>query len=188
MSDTDILKQLFKDSILKKPETYYDTETYVVLDDQNVNDIEESVVRINNVPADTIAISADSTHIPSRLFNCINNECKCADYILISENIGCVMFIELKTRNDREDDIALQLRGAECLFDYCKSIGASFWKKQDFLSGYKKRFVCFRHTSRQGKTTLIRPYSGIHDTPDSFLKINFCKTIQFRQIAGLNRK
>jgi len=52
----------------------------------------------------------------------------------------------LKKTNEQANIIIKQLKGAECVIDYCYKIASAFYGAKNFLSGYEPRFISFAHT------------------------------------------
>ena len=116
MSDTEILRTLFKESL------------FVPVNDGRVILVEtgqpDSQVTICNVPDDAVCIKADEG-IDLRGFfgNTARGECKRADYLLFSERRRCVLIIEIKRNKDLWSQVCQQLHGASCLASYCRASG-----------------------------------------------------------------
>ncbi len=68
--------------------------------------------------------------------------------------------------------------------NYCREVGKSFWKEQNFLKGYRHRFVSIGHTSIPKKKTRIARKAGKHDRPEKMLKIDWPHHLQFNHLAG----
>lgn len=147
---------------------------------------EDSTLVINNLPEESIVIKADEFKSPSSLFKGENGELKRADYIIVSETDDdkVVLFIELKKTKDKEEEIIKQLKGSYCLFFYLKQIGIEFWDNDDFLSGYRYRFISFGHTSIRKNRTIITVKGKIHDKSENMMKINWPNYTEFNKIAG----
>ena len=139
MSDTEILRTLFKESL------------FVPVNDGRVILVEtgqpDSQVTICNVPDDAVCIKADEG-IDLRGFfgNTARGECKRADYLLFSESRRCVLIIEIKRTKDRWSQVCQQLHGASCLASYCQKIGQTFWRDRGFLNDYQHCFASISHT------------------------------------------
>lgn len=133
-------------------------------------------VQIRNVPEDIVAIKADKFPAPKNIFNGAKGECKRADFIVIARTPrkNWVLFIEIKSGNTAQrHDVEKQLRGAECLLAYCRSIGREFWKKPRFLAeeNYKMRFVYIKNTLIDKRPTR-KPGPVPHDKPENMLVLS----------------
>jgi hypothetical protein len=145
MTDTDILQQLISTSAavqIKQQQQH--KRNYVELCKPQTNN---SCVKICGLPDDTIVIQADKFPPPSTIFQGNKGECKRADYILISEEKKCIIFLEMKKTSDSQKTIVSQLKGAQCVMKYCQEVGISFWNKSNFLNDYKHRFVSVCRTN-----------------------------------------
>ncbi len=141
-------------------------------------------VSIKNPPSDVLVIKADSFPDANRFFKCENDECKRADFVVISAKKRKIIYIELKSRKDKWNKIVNQLKGAHCLIRYCQSIGMEFWGKTDFLDGYDNRYISIGRISISKRTTRIKKGTESNDSPEKAMKIDWPGVIQFDQIAG----
>lgn len=181
MTDMDILSQMIKNSVLVQLEDHYGTPRVKLMEPQAPN----SSATIQKLPTDAMVIKADEFRSPNDVFNGKKGECKRADYVLISEEQKCIIYIEMKQKKCEWHQIVKQLQGAQCFLKYCQEIGKGFWEKNDFLNGYKSRFISIAHTSISKQKTRITQNSGCHDSPDRALKIACPNYIHFNKIAGL---
>ncbi|MDR2705898.1 MAG: hypothetical protein LBC02_08995 [Planctomycetaceae bacterium] len=98
----------------------------------------------------------------------------------------------MKKTNDSQNEIVLQLKGAQCVMKYCQEVGISFWSKSDFLNGYKHRFVSVCHINIHKTKTRqhqFREEVSIrrqHSNPNFVTKIAFPNHVEFNKIAALN--
>nr|HPN39457.1 hypothetical protein [Melioribacteraceae bacterium] len=77
-----------------------------------------------------------------------------------------------------------QLKGAFCLFLYLKQIGIHFWDNDEFLKGYRHRFISFGHIPIHKNRTRIITKSEKHDKPENMMKIDWPNRTEFNKIAG----
>lgn len=154
---------------------------YAILDEPQSPD---SMVKIRDLPLDALVIKVDQFRSPEDIFNGTKGECRRADYVIISSEKRCILYIEVKRTKDKWHKIVQQLRGAECFVKYCQEIGKSFWKESSFLACYKHRFVSISCTSISidKKKTQIDKNSPIHDSPDTAMKIAHPKYILFNRL------
>ena len=181
MGDTEVLSQLIKEAALVPVQKDQYGNFFVKLDEPQVSD---SSTEIRNPPPDSLVIKVDTFRAPVDIFNGDRGECKRADYVIISEERKCILYIEIKKTKDSWQKIVKQLMGAECFVKYCQEIGKVFWNENDFLSDYKQRFISIGHTSiAKKKTRIIKDFSN-HDSPERAMKIDWPNYLQFNRLAG----
>ncbi len=181
MPDMEILSQLIKNTALVPLQDEYG-KSFVILYEPQAPD---SSATIRNLPADALVIKVDAFRSPDEIFNGGNGECKRADYVIISAEKKCILYIELKRTKDEWTQIVKQLIGAQCFVKYCQEIGKAFWSENDFLSDYKNRFISIGHTSIAKKKTRITRSADIHDTPENAMKVDWPNYLQFYKLACL---
>lgn len=181
MPDKAILIQMIKNDALVQMQNEYGKPLVKLSEPQ----IPDSNVTIRNLPADAVVIKVDAFRTPDDIFNGGKGECKRADYVIISADKKCIIYIEMKRTKDGWSQIVKQLMGAQCFVRYCQEIGKVFWNETEFLNGYKNRFVSIGHTSIAKKKTRFTLTSDRHDTPDKAMKIDWPYYLQFNQLAGL---
>lgn len=184
MSDMEILSQLFKETALVKPQKKH-RKLYVELREPQAPD---SIATIHNLPGDAKIIKGDKFRSPDSVFNGKHGECKRADYVIISEEKKCIIYIEMKRTKGEWKKIVKQLMGTQCFIKYCTEIGKTFWKKNNFLRNYQSRFISIGRTGISKSGTRYTPKEKLHDLPDRAMKINSPHRLQFHQIARLNPK
>lgn len=134
-----------------------------------------SIVTIHNLPDDAVVIKVDKFEV-GKVFNGSNDECKRADYVVISDSGGKkrILYIEMKKSKDPEKQIVAQLKGATCFVGYCKEIAKMFWGERTFLSEFQSRFVSFGHTgSIKKRRTRVDRSMSCHNTPERMMKISW---------------
>lgn len=181
MTDVEILLDMFCHSALINPE-HANNKYKCTLTEHNAPD---SSVTILGLPADALIIKIDAFPSPSGIFKCENGECKRADFVIISAERKCILYIEMKRTKGGRAQIVKQLQGAQCLIRYCQEVGIVFWQEKKFLRGYKPRFISIGHTRISKKRTQIDRKAKRHDTPDKAMKIDWSKSLRFNNIAGL---
>ncbi|MDM8547164.1 hypothetical protein QUF61_11775 [Candidatus Venteria ishoeyi] len=99
-----------------------------------------------------------------------------------------MIFIELKRgKTDLETNIIQQLKGAQCVMAYCRSIGQIFWKENDFLDPdkYDCRFISIRNISINKKPSFTQNKPGqLHSSPENMLKISSPHNLYFKRLVG----
>ena len=133
-----------------------------------------TTVAIKGIPHDAIVIRAEDFEAPLAVFNGSKGERKRADFVIVSINENGKWIICIETqRGDykKPAEVVAQLKGAQCFISYCKCIGKSFWKVEEFLDGYQYRFVSIANIEGRAKKQKILPLPGkLHDSPEEFLK------------------
>jgi hypothetical protein len=181
MSDMDILSQMIKVSALVQQEEEYGKSFVKLIEPQ----APDSSATIRNLPADAMVIKIDVFRSPDDIFNGKNGECKRADYVIISAEKKCIIYIEMKRTKDEWNQIVKQLLGSQCFVKYCQEVGKNFWNESGFLKNYKNRFISIGYTSIAKKKTRITRNAERHDTPDRAMKVDWPNYLQFNQLAGL---
>jgi hypothetical protein len=181
MPDMDILSQMIKGTALVQPEQEYG-KPIVKLSEPQAPD---SSATIRNLPTDAMIIKVDAFRSPEDVFNGGNGECKRADYVIISAEKKCIIYIEMKRTKDGWKQIVKQFLGSQCFVKYCQEVGKRFWDDNLFLTGYKSRFISIGHTSIAKRKTRITRNTEGHDTPDKAMKIDWPNHLQFNHLAGL---
>ena len=183
-SDVEILKDLFKDEA-QVPVYTREHRVFAELMEPKTDD---SSVILRGVPQDAFIVKADLFPSPDGVFASKNRECKRADFIVISEQHRCILFIELKRTTKEKRHIVQQLKGAKCLVEYCKAIVEHFWENSSFLLDYEERYICFRHTGKRiaKQTTRIDENPALHNVPDKVRMISqvSSKGIEYNKLAG----
>ncbi len=178
MSEIDILSKMIHKRAQIPLKPHY--EAYCVeLAEQQAQD---SRVTILNVPSDAVVIKLDISELLSRILGCKNDECKCADYVLISAEKKCILYIEIKQTKDDTMEIIKQLMGAQCFVRYLQEIGRSFWQKYDFLDDYQHRFISVDHTSVAKGKMRCRKDTPVHDTPARLMTVSHPHSLQFKSL------
>lgn len=183
MDDSQILSELLKENVIIQHYQEYH-KNCVKLEEEG---LPESTSILRNLPHDAVVIKADQFPAPRDYFKGDKSENKRADFIIISPSKKVVIYIELKAGNKQRSYVENQLKGAACVFAYCKEVGHLFWNHSTFLEGYKHRFVGIVNTSINLKPSRTQKNGNtIHDTPSKFLKISAPHNLQYNQLAALH--
>lgn len=183
MSHSSVLRRMLHSCSLIPLEDHYDSKKIRLIEAKTT----DSCIEIHRVPDDTLVLNLDSAFNTEKLFHGKSGECKRADYIIISESVERILFIEMKRSSSQAKDIELQLRGALCAFEYCQIIAREFFQERDFLAHYQKRFISIRHTGGSKRETVIKRTAEVgdkHCIPDTPLQVSWAKVIQFKQLAA----
>lgn len=181
MSDTRILTEMINDSALVQLEYEYGKPFVRLIEPQ----LPDSKATIRNLPVDAVVIKVDAFRPPDDVFKGNNGECKRADYIIISAEMKCIIYIELKRTTGSWNQIVKQLLGAQCFIGYCREVGKGFWYESTFLNSYRNRFICIGHTSIAKRKTRITRKHKLNDTPENAMRIDWPHKLQYRMLAGL---
>ncbi|WP_089724141.1 hypothetical protein [Candidatus Thiosymbion oneisti] len=181
MMDMDILSQMIRDTALVPLQEDYGKPLVRLREPQ----APDSSATIRSLPADAIVIKVDAFRSPDDIFKGLHGECKRADYVIISAERKCILYIEIKRTKDAWNQIVKQLMGTQCFIKYCQEVGKVFWDESSFLAGYKNRFISIGHTNIAKRKTRITRIEKQHDTPDRAMKIDWPNYLQFNRLAGL---
>ena len=183
MDDGQILSELLLESTIVSLEDDPYNNPIVKLEEPGVSGSEACV---HHIPQDAIVIKSDEFPAPKHFFKDTKNECKRADYIIVCPSDKVVLYIELKTGPKDSAFIEKQLKGAACVFTYCKEIGQRFWDNDQFLEGYAHRFIGIVKTSLNVRPSRQKKDEGsVHDCPQNFLKETAPHHLQFNKLAAL---
>ena len=149
----------------------------------------DSTVEIKGLPNNALVIKIDDAFKNDQFFSGIKGECKRADYVIVADTgkKKRILYIELKKKSDELQQVVKQLKGAQCVINYCRDIAETFYDHKEFLAEFESRFISFGHTGtgNSRKTRETRTGSGaVHDEPDNVLKIDWPANIQFNRLAG----
>lgn len=155
----------------------------------------ETTVQIKGLPHESVVIRAEDFKVPRTVFNRSKGQRKRADFVIVSNDDAkrWIIYIETQAGNYKTaTHIIEQLKGAQCFISYCKCIGKSFWKSEEFLDGYEPRFVNIAglNLEKQGSRSYspyIQAKGKLHDTPEAFLKILGSPNLYFRQLTQVPR-
>jgi hypothetical protein len=130
MDDFELLQQLFGDKLIQAEEGNYG-KPQLILQEKGYS------ICIKNVPENVVAIKTDSFPDLRHFFHCSGDvgQCKRADFVVIS-NDKKLIFIELSTTNKQTKEVEQQLQGAQCVIEYCRSIGEKFYQCDSFLKDF----------------------------------------------------
>ena len=180
MTDMTILNRMIKDTAKIPLEDNYSRKKVVLIEHGTMG----SSLEIHNLPDDAMVIDIDGSFSNEKLFSGDARECKRGDYLIISEQERIALFIEMKKGNPVTGDIIKQLKGSQCVFEYCQSIACKFFDEASFLADYKLRFVMFKNVNLDKRKTKIDRDAEIHNTPETLMKVSWAKSIQFNRIAA----
>lgn len=146
----------------------------------------DSSVEIRRLPDDAIVIDLDANFANDRLFQSGTGRgvCKRNDFLILSVQASCAIFLEMKRSSASGSDLTKQLLGGSCVFEYCNCIVKEFFG-ETFLKDFKRRFVAVLDTVA-AKTPTKAPVPPLHDAPNNYLRLRGKKIVQFGELARLN--
>ena len=135
MSAVNALKKLLVDDVVVYP-------TKVGGNSCILHEEEKYSYKIRSVPNDSIAFKSDKfPNTKEVFFSGEKNECKRADYVLVSDSKRTVMIFELmQSKIKTNEEVIAQLKGARCILDYCASISSAFLNEKDIFADYDYRY------------------------------------------------
>lgn len=183
MNDFLILNELINNNALVPIETGSYGRLKVTLIEPENREFPEYKVDINGIPKNAIVIKIDEFPTPKPLFKNSKGECKRADFAIITDKL--IILIELKSGKGNNSEIIQQLKGAQSVVDYFRSIVQNFWGKSNFLdmTHYKYRFISIKSIGLNKKTTFQRDSRETHSSPERMLKITAPNNLQFQQLT-----
>jgi hypothetical protein len=184
VNDIKILKEMLRCKVRVSLQHKKGKSPSVKLRDKESN----ATIEIENLPQDSIVIKPETFLFKYVVFAGSKDERRRADFVIVS-NAGTrkwIIFIEIKEGKidePKRNRVIAQLRGAQCIMDYCKSIGREFWSAKGFLRGYAYRFVGIVDIDNINKEP-TRPFQsqGKHTHPDVFLPISGRQSLYFNEL------
>ena len=185
MNDIKILKEMLRSRVRVPLQYKKGKSPSVKLKDKE----SKATIEIENLPQDSIVIKPETFEFKYVVFAGSKDERRRADFVIVS-NEGTrkwIIFIEIKEGKidgQKRNRVIAQLRGAQCIMDYCKSIGREFWSAKGFLRGYDYRFVGIVDIDNINKeTTHLFQSQGKHSRPDVFLPISGRQSLYFNELT-----
>ncbi len=176
MDDFELLEKLFGDKLIKSKEGEYG-KPCIKLEETKSN----YSITVRQTPPDAIAIKTDLFPDLRYFFKCSSDtgQCKRADFVIIADKK--LVFIELCKVKKRATEIEQQLKGAQCVIEYCRSIGNKFYHHDSFLKDYHSYFVSIYDIGVSKKSS-ITP-SENNNKSNQFLKISSPHNLQFNALC-----
>ncbi len=185
MSDLDLLRKMIREDVIVGARRTDSGRFSLRLEETNTSKGSEYSIELCNVPQECIAIKVDRFVAQKKFFRNDKGQSRRSDYIIITsfKSNNWIIYIELKKGKGTTSTIVQQLKGSQCLIDYCRSLGRSFWGASTFLesSDYQLRFVTLRAISMNKTGTKRRP-KFVHDSPDTMLTLFANNQLQFREL------
>ena len=184
MNDIEILEEMLSSRTRVQLQQGQGGSPSVKLTDKQAN----TTVEIARLPQNSIVIRTDLFEFKHPVFAGSKDERRRADFVIVSndDTRKWIVFIEIKEGEIREKKrqlVIAQLRGAQCIMDYCKSIGREFWLAKGFLKGYEYRFVGIVDIDSVNKEpTDFFQSQGKHKRPDVFLPITGRQSLYFNEL------
>ena len=184
MNDIEILEEMLSQKVRVELQQQGGKLPSVKLKDKD----SKAIIEIENLPENSIVIKPETFLFRYVVFAGSKDERRRADFVIVS-NDGTrkwIVFIEIKEgeiRKKKRQLVIAQLRGAQCIMDYCKSIGREFWSTKGFLRGYEYRFVGIVDIDSVNKEpTDFFQSQGKHKRPDVFLPITGRQSLYFNEL------
>ncbi|CAB5506518.1 hypothetical protein BTHERMOSOX_803 [Bathymodiolus thermophilus thioautotrophic gill symbiont] len=174
MNDLSLLQELFGEKLIKSEIGDYGKSCIKLEEDKS-----EYSVTIQHTPEDIVAIKADSFPDLREFFNCSSHtgQCKRADFVIIANKK--LIFIELSSSKKINKEVIQQLKGAQCVIEYCQSIGENFYD-HSFFKDYQSYFVSISHIGTHKRPS--RSAKINNDSLDRLLKISVQSSIPFKKL------
>ena len=89
-------------------------------------------IELRGLPSDSLLVKIENFEVKPGFLNGEDGILRRADFALVDDEV--VVFLELKTGRIKPKEIEQQLHGAQCVLDYCASIGNRFFNDPNFLT------------------------------------------------------
>ena len=177
MNDIKLLEVLFGDKLIKSESGQYGKPCIKLEEEAKDNSYSITIIQ---VPENATAIKTDSFPDLQDFFNCSSEtgQCKRADFAIITDDK--LIFIELSTTKKTKTEVVQQLKGSQCVIEYCQSIGDKFYKTPSFLKDCDSYFVSIYNIGANKKASITL---AKNNTPDKFRKISSSHRLQFKDLC-----
>ncbi len=181
MDDFELLKKIFGDKLIKSKEGEYGKPCIKL---EEIESEPKYSITVRQTPQDAIAIKTD--HFPDLnfFFKCSSDigQCKRADFVIIAIADKKLIFIELCQAKKQAKEVEQQLKGAQCVIEYCRSVGNKFYDCKSFLEEYSPYFVSIYNIGVSKKSN-NKARNTINNTPDKFLQMNAPHHLEFNALC-----
>jgi hypothetical protein len=180
MDNFEFLKKVFGDKLIKSEEGEYGKPCIKLEETKSEPNYS---ITIQQTPQDAIAIKTDKFSDLKSFFKCSSDigQCKRADFVIIAIANKKLIFIELCKVKKQAKEVEQQLKGAQCVIEYCRSIGDKFYDCDSFLDGYSSYFVSIDNIGVSKKSSIVP--SGKNNEPNKFLKISAPHRLPFNALC-----
>ena len=104
-------------------------------------------IELKGLPTDSLLVKIDKFKEKTDFLNGSSGIARRADFALVNDD--ALVFIELKSGKIQRTVVERQLRGAQCVMDYCASIGNRFFNDPNFLNpAINNPHLVLLHTGR----------------------------------------
>lgn len=104
-------------------------------------------IELKGLPRDSLIVKIDRFKEKTYFLNGRNGIARRADFALVNDD--AIVFIELKSGKIQRTAVERQLHGAQCVMDYCASIGNRFFNNPNFLNpAINNPHLVLLHTGR----------------------------------------
>ena len=185
MNDIAILKKMLSEGAQVRLQQTEGNTSVTLKDKQG-----KTTVEITELPQNSIVIRAE-TFKPPTVLKSLKGQRRRADFVIVSNVEGEKWIVCIETQKGTgkdSEDVEQQLRGAQCFIGYCKCIGKSFWKSENFLDDYQYRFVSISGINFNKQSTRFymprnQSEEKPHDNPDDFLEILARQSLYFDELT-----
>ncbi|MDE0332004.1 MAG: hypothetical protein OXL41_09060 [Nitrospinae bacterium] len=139
-------------------------------------------IELKGLPRDSLLVKIDRFKEKTDFLNGRNGIARRADFALVNDD--AIVYIELKSGRIHPRQIEQQLYGAQCVMDYCASIGNRFFNDPNFLTpAINKPHLVLLHTNRSmNKRRSIAENNQSPNHP--FKRINCGSSVYYRQLVS----
>ena len=104
-------------------------------------------IKLKGLPTDSLVVKIDRFKEKTYFLNGRLGIARRADFALVNDD--AIVFIELKSGKIQRTVVERQLHGAQCVMDYCASIGNRFFNDPNFLDpAINNTHLVLLHTGR----------------------------------------
>ena len=138
-------------------------------------------IELKGLPTDSLLVKIDRFKEKTDFINGRNGIARRADFAVVNDD--AIVFIELKSGKIQRTIVERQLRGAQCVMDYCASIGSRFFNDPNFLNpAINNPHLVLLHTNRS-----MNKRRSIADTNQSsnhpFKTIKCGSSVYYKQLV-----
>ena len=139
-------------------------------------------IKLKGLPTDSLLVKIDRFKEKTDFLNGRNGIARRADYAVVNNDE--IVFIELKSGKIQRKEVERQLHGAQCVIDYCASIGHRFFNNPNFLNpAINNQHLVLLHTRRSiNKRRSIAENNQNSNQP--FKTIKCGSSIQYKELVS----
>lgn len=139
-------------------------------------------IELKGLPTNSLIVKIDRFKEKRYFLNGRHGIARRADFALVNDD--AIVFIELKSGNIQRTAVERQLHGAQCVMDYCASIGNRFFNNPNFLNpAINNPHLVLLHTGRSmNKRRSIAEKNQRANHP--FKTIRCGSSVHYRQLVS----